>query len=152
MMVCVSDAMIKHLQKKSMCVSHAIQVSGMNAHFPIFKSDTIYTVTILMRGIRGRMGVEGRKSLVSLNTGCLSDAQPIDSPTLRMERVFDWGIGISKLLLHIEYFKTYPDTGRSFGYTMILQCLVFSNLSEDDYDRSFLARGSLQPYILPRIS
>ena len=78
---CVSGTMIKHLQKKSKCVSHAIQVSRMNAHFPIFKSDTIYTVTILMRGIRGKMGVEGRKSLISVNTGRLSDPQPIDSPT-----------------------------------------------------------------------
>lgn len=38
--------------RKSMCVSHAIQVSGMNAHFPVFKSDTI-TMTIPTRGIRG---------------------------------------------------------------------------------------------------
>lgn len=34
-----------------MRVRHAIQVSEMNAHFSIFKSDTIYAVTIHMRGI-----------------------------------------------------------------------------------------------------
>lgn len=57
-----------------MRVRHAIQVSEMNAHFPIFKSDTIYAVTIPMRGIRGRMVFRAGKSLMSLYMGCLSDA------------------------------------------------------------------------------
>lgn len=135
------------LTMKSICVRHAIQVSEMNSRLPIFKS-TIAFLHAGNPGWKGWKGCLGPEKSHEPVYGLLIRRSLPSTPQDKVQSM----IGTSKLLLLInfDYFKVYPDTGRSFGYIMILHCLP-SNLPEDEYTKFPPLLGCIPSCNSPRI-